>query len=143
LHTRIGKKFDEKGVDLTIDVPDDLPKVNVDEDRIGQVLLNLAINSLHFTPKGGKVELHAEDKNGELFITMSDNGIGISADNLPHLFDRFYRVDKSRSRSGGGTGIGLTIAKYLVEAHGGRIWAASGGLGKGSAFTFTLPIYQR
>ncbi len=71
---------------------------------------------------------------------MEDTGIGIPAEHLPHIFERFYRVDKSRSRAGGGSGIGLTIAKHLVEAHGGRIWATSAGLGQGSTFTFTIPI---
>ena len=71
---------------------------------------------------------------------MADTGIGIEADDLPHLFERFYRVDKSRSRAGGGSGIGLTIVRHLVEAHGGQVWAESAGLGEGSTFTFTLPL---
>jgi signal transduction histidine kinase len=76
-------------------------------------------------------------------VSVSDSGIGIPAEHLPHLFTRFYRVDKSRSRqAGGGSGIGLTIAKYLVEAHGGRIWAESEGTGKGSCFSFTLKVAQ-
>jgi histidine kinase len=73
-------------------------------------------------------------------VTVGDTGYGIPAEHLPHLFTRFYRVDKSRSRAGGGSGIGLTIAKHLVEAHGGHIWAKSEGQGKGSVFSFTLPV---
>ena len=72
-------------------------------------------------------------------VSVVDSGIGIPPEHLPHLFTRFYRVDKSRARSHGGSGIGLTIAKHLVEAHGGRIWAESQGAGNGSTFTFTLP----
>jgi signal transduction histidine kinase len=73
-------------------------------------------------------------------VDVTDTGIGISADDLPHVFDRFFRVDRSRARAGGGSGLGLTIARYLVEAHGGRIWAVSPGPGYGSTFSFTLPI---
>ncbi|HEB65841.1 MAG TPA: PAS domain-containing sensor histidine kinase, partial [Chloroflexi bacterium] len=77
-----------------------------------------------------------------LLVTVRDTGIGIPAEHLAHVFDRFYRVDKSRSRAGGGSGIGLTIAKHIVEAHGGRIWAESKGRGKGSTFAFTLPTAE-
>jgi signal transduction histidine kinase len=76
----------------------------------------------------------------QLVVTICDTGIGIPADHLSHLFTRFYRVDKSRSRAGGGSGIGLTIARHLVEAHGGRIWADSEGQGQGSSFSFSLPV---
>ena len=79
-------------------------------------------------------------KEGEVFFSIKDSGIGISTEHIPSLFARFYRVDKSRSRVGGGSGIGLTISKYLVEAHDGRIWAESPGIKLGSTFTFTLPV---
>ena len=82
----------------------------------------------------------AQSRGREVQIAVIDTGIGIPAEHLPHLFTRFYRVDKSRSRAGGGSGIGLTIAKHLVEAHSGRLWAESAGSGQGSTFTFTLPI---
>jgi len=103
------------------------------------VLLNLVGNALQYTPPGGKVKVTATAQRGEVYIAVSDSGMGIPAEHLPHLFSRFYRVDKSRSRAGGGSGIGLTIAKYLVEAQGGSIWAQSEGAGRGSTFTFSLP----
>jgi signal transduction histidine kinase len=136
---RLGRQFEEKGVILEIAIPNDLPQVLADEDRIGQVLLNLVGNALQYTPPGGKVQVTATVQNSEVYIAVSDSGMGIPAEHLPHLFTRFYRVDKSRSRAGGGSGIGLTIAKYLVEAQGGSIWAQSEGAGRGSTFTFSLP----
>ena len=136
---RLGRQFEEKDVILEIAIPDDLPQVLADEDRIGQVLLNLVGNALQYTPPGGKVRVTAAAQSGEVYIAVSDSGMGIPAEHLPHLFTRFYRVDKSRSRAGGGSGIGLTIAKYLVEAQGGSIWAQSEGAGRGSTFTFSLP----
>ncbi len=140
LESRLIRQFEEKGVSLQFDVPSDLPRVRVDEDRTGQVLLNLVGNALHYTPSGGSVRVVARQHDRDVQIAVIDTGIGISVEHLPHLFTRFYRVDKSRSRPGGGSGIGLTIAKHLVEAHSGRIWAASDGAGKGSTFAFTLPI---
>jgi len=136
---RLGRQFEEKGVILEIALPNDLPQVLADEDRIGQVLLNLVGNALQYTPPGGKARVTATAQNSEVYIAVSDSGMGIPAEHLPHLFTRFYRVDKSRSRAGGGSGIGLTIAKYLVEAQGGNIWAQSEGAGRGSTFTFSLP----
>jgi len=140
LVSRLSRQFVEKGVALETDCPPDMPDVLADEDRIGQVLLNLAGNALQYTPARGKVRVAAQRHGGEIRITVSDTGIGIPPEHLPHVFTRFYRVDKSRSRAGGGSGVGLTIAKHLVEAHGGHIWAASPGPGQGSTFTFTLRI---
>ncbi|MEW5961104.1 MAG: ATP-binding protein [Chloroflexota bacterium] len=150
---RLRPQFEEKGVCLALDLPDNLPPVLADEDRISQVLLNLVGNALQYTPCGGSVTvtLAAPDStqlqtNGQpgrisqLLITIGDTGLGIPPEHLPHLFTRFYRVDKSRSRAGGGSGIGLTIARHLVEAHGGHIWAESEGEGRGSTFGFTLPL---
>jgi histidine kinase len=104
------------------------------------VLLNLMGNALQYTPPGGSVTVTTKVENPELLVSIGDTGIGVSAEHLPHIFNRFYRVDKSRSRAGGGSGIGLTIAKHLIEAHGGHIWAASEGEGRGSIFTFSLPL---
>lgn len=137
---RLGRQFEEKGVRLEIDLPEALPAVLVDEDRIGQVLLNLLGNALQYTPTGRAVRLEARSLERQVEIQIRDHGIGIASEHLPNLFTRFYRVDRSRSRAGGGSGIGLTIAKHLVEAHGGRIWADSPGPGRGSTFGFTLPV---
>jgi len=132
-----------KNIELCADLPADLPSVQADPDRITQVLTNLVDNAVQYTPEGGKVTVSAARLDEDVQIIVSDSGIGIPAEHLPHLFTRFYRVDKSRSRqAGGGSGIGLTIAKYLVEAHGGRIWAESEGVGKGSRFYFTLKVAQ-
>ncbi|MCL7453090.1 MAG: ATP-binding protein [Anaerolineae bacterium] len=117
--TRLERQFDEKGVALEPDVPQDLPPVRVDEDRIGQVLLNLVGNALQYTSPGGRVRVRARSEENMVRVTVEDTGAGISPEHLPHVFERFYRVDKSRSRAGGGSGIGLTIARHLVEAHGG------------------------
>jgi histidine kinase len=138
--TRLDLQFEEKGVMLEVDVEDDLPPIQADEDRIGQVLLNLVGNALQYTPSGGRVIVSAALHNKGINISVSDNGIGISPEQFENIFTRFYRVDKSRSRAGGGSGIGLTITKYLVEAHGGRIWVESQGPDQGSTFSFSLPI---
>lgn len=138
--SRLGAQFEEKGVGLNVEVPSDLSPVQADEDRLTQILTNLMGNALHYTLEGGRVEILTEQKGREIQITVRDTGIGIPSEHLPHVFDRFYRVDKSRSRAGGGSGIGLTIAKHLVEAHGGRIWVESEGAGKGSRFVFSLPV---
>jgi histidine kinase len=107
------------------------------------VLTNLVGNALQYTPTGGQVTIHSARYRNEIHISIVDTGIGIPAEHLPHLFTRFYRVDKSRSRqAGGGSGIGLTIARHLIEAHGGRIWAESQGDGKGSTVTFSLKIAE-
>jgi histidine kinase len=137
---RLGRQFEEKGVALAVEVPSDLPPVLADEDRIGQVLLNLVGNALQYTPAGGQVRLRAAREGQFVRLVVEDTGAGIPAEHLPHIFERFYRVDKSRSRAGGGSGIGLTIAKHLVEAHGGQMEAASAGPDRGSTFSFTLPL---
>jgi histidine kinase len=137
---RLSPQFGDKGVALITDVSAGLPLVLADEDRIGQVLLNLVGNALQYTPAGGRVTIHASREGDMVAVAVEDTGIGIPAEHLPHLFTRFFRVDKSRSRAGGGSGIGLTISRYLVEAHGGTIIAESPGSGEGSTFTFTLPI---
>ena len=120
---RLDPQARSKHIDINTDLPDELPLVLLDDARITQVLTNLVSNALQYSPEGGGVR------------------IGIPAEHIPHLFTRFYRVDKSRSRqSGGGSGIGLTIARHLVEAHDGRIWVESRGAGQGSTFSFSLPI---
>lgn len=136
----LGRQFEDKGIQLEIKVELKLPHVLVDRDRILQVLTNLVGNALQYTPEGGRVSIQAVRETSEIVISISDTGIGISPNHLPLIFNRFYRTDKSRTRASGGSGIGLTIAQALVKAHHGRIWAESGGEGKGSTFCFTLPI---
>lgn len=130
-----------KRIALRSSLPADLPPLLADEDRITQVLVNLVANAIQYTPEGGDVTISAVRAGDEIHVTVKDTGIGIPPEHIANLFTRFYRVDKSRSRNaGGGSGIGLTVAKHLVEAHGGRIWAQSQGEGQGSAFTFSLKI---
>jgi signal transduction histidine kinase len=136
---RLDLQFREKGVRLTQQVPAELPRVMVDVGRIGQVLMNLLGNALQYTPAGGTVTISALQEKSYVLIRIVDTGVGIAPEDLPHIFERFYRADRSRSRSSGGSGIGLTIAKLLAEAHGGFIRAESAGLGKGSTFTLGLP----
>jgi len=141
LAKRFRQQFGTKRVTLDLNLAADLPPVLADEHRILQVLTNLTGNALQYTPENGTVTISAKRTNGSVNFTVRDTGAGIAPEHLSHLFDRFYRVDKSRSRAaGGGSGIGLTIAKYLVEAHGGEIVVESDGKGKGSAFSFTLPV---
>ena len=137
---RLQHQFDEKRVTLTSSLPHDPIIVLADGDRVIQTLTNLIGNALQYTPENGTVTVLIERDKNEARISVRDTGFGIPSDQLTHIFDRFYRVDKSRSRAHGGSGIGLTIAKHLVEAHGGKIWAESAGENKGSVFVFTLPL---
>jgi len=133
-------QFAEKHVNLIVDVPAELPKVQADKDRIVQVLINLLGNALRYTPSGGSVGVRAERRPDVVVFHITDTGAGIAPEHLTHLFERFYRVDPARSRALGGSGIGLTIARALVEAHGGLIWVISPGLEQGATFSFTLPV---
>jgi signal transduction histidine kinase len=129
----------DRGVAIQDLVPDDLPQILVDRERVHQVLFNLLDNAVRFTPPGGRVVVSARRSNGSCEVAVADTGPGIAPEHLPRLFERFYRVDPSRSHRDGGTGIGLAIARSVVEAHGGRIRAESE-MGKGSTFTFELPV---
>ena len=135
---RMRPQFEARDVALNAAVPHTLPLVRADVDRMQQVLLNLLANALQYTPPGGTVCIDAAAQGGGVAITVTDSGIGIAPEHLSHVFTRFYRVDKSRSRAAGGTGIGLTIARRLAEAHGGGIDVESTP-GRGSRFTVTLP----
>jgi signal transduction histidine kinase len=128
-----------RGVELRGSVPRDLPAVYADRERIHQVLFNLLDNAVRFTPEGGYVTVTAEPRNGSVDVHVADTGPGIAPEHLPRLFERFYRADPGRAQKDGGTGIGLAIARSVVEAHGGRIWADSQP-GEGSVFTFELPV---
>jgi two-component system sensor histidine kinase BaeS len=137
---RLRPAFAEKGLALSVAVPDSLPHVYADPGRAVQVLSNLLTNALRYTPASGHAEVSAIRQGAHIAFRVTDTGIGIAADALPHVFERFYRADKSRARMLGGSGIGLTIARALTEAMGGQITAESAGIGQGSAFSFTLPI---
>jgi len=133
-------RYRVKGVALVSHVQPGLPLLWADPQRLGQVIGNLLDNALRHTPRDGHVELAAAGGGGAVSITVTDTGDGIAAEHLPHLFDRFYRVDTARDRDHGGAGIGLAIAKALVDAHGGRIAATSNGPGSGTTITVTIPL---
>lgn len=136
---RLSPQATAKRITLRSNLPADLEPVLADEDRITQVLVNLTANAIQYTPEDGEVLISAAQHGNEIHVSVKDSGIGIPQEHLANIFTRFYRVDKSRSRhAGGGSGIGLTIAKHIIEAHGGRIWAESAGEGQGSTFTFSL-----
>lgn len=139
---RLERQFIEKEVDLKVDIPPNLPSIRADESRIGQVLLNLLGNALQYTLPQGEVRISAVQQEQDVVVSIRDTGVGIPLEHIPHIFTRFYRVDKSRSRAGGGSGIGLTIAKHIIEAHDGHIWAESPGTDKGSTFSFSLPVIR-
>lgn len=135
-----------RGIDLSVEVQPGLPLVSADRDRVGQVLRNLMGNALRYTPRGGAIKVlataggwHGAAEGGFVRVSVVDDGVGIPAEDLPRVFDRFFRVDRSRNRASGGTGLGLSVVKQLVEAHGGRVWAESEP-GRGSTFHFTLPV---
>ncbi len=134
-------RYRERGVALTVEVSPAAAHamVEVDPDRLGQVLTNLLDNALRHTPAGGHVELAADRDGPWLSVHVRDDGEGIAAEHLPHLFDRFYRVDTARDRAHGGSGVGLAIARAITRAHGGTVAATSAGPGAGSIFTVRVP----
>jgi two-component system phosphate regulon sensor histidine kinase PhoR len=134
---RLHAQAQRAGIVLAAEVPEGLPKALVDSERIQHVLINLIHNAIKFTPPGGRVTVSAAVDEKEMRIAVADTGVGIAAEDITRIFERFYKVDKSRSS--GGTGLGLAIAKHIVQAHGGRICAESVE-GKGATFTFTVPV---
>jgi two-component system phosphate regulon sensor histidine kinase PhoR len=134
---RLQLQAERNGLNLSIECPNDLPAVMADANRIQQVLVNLLHNAIKFTASGGQVAVLAKQQDHSVQFSVTDTGIGIASDDLPRIFERFYKVDRSRATSG--TGLGLAIARHLVESHGGRIWAESQ-VGKGSTFYFTIPL---
>jgi signal transduction histidine kinase len=132
--------FAASQVTLALQIEADLPPVWADPDRVNQVLINILSNACRYTPAGGSVILRATYLDQMVRVSVRDSGVGISAEHLPHVFERFYRVDKSRARQSGGSGIGLAIARHLVYAQGGEIWATSDGKGRGTTFCFTVPL---
>jgi signal transduction histidine kinase len=130
-----------KEITLHKELPGDIPPCDIDSQRIGEVLRNLLSNAVTHTPRSGSITVTASVAGNRVAVSVADTGEGIPAEELPFIFERFYRVDKSRSRKTGGSGLGLTIAKRYVEAHGGQINAHSE-VGKGSRFTFTVPVQR-
>lgn len=133
---------DEKGVKLDVQLPGEALIVTVDPDRVRQALGNLLGNALRYTPEGGSIEVMLEIASRTCQIRIRDSGIGISAEDLPKVFDRFYRLDPSRSRDLPGAGLGLSIAQAIIQSHSGSITAESGGRGQGSTFTILLPLSE-
>ncbi len=137
-------RYDHKGVQLVTDTANGAElAVDVDVDRIGQVLGNLLTNALRHTPTGGRVRISAHAEPDEVAITVTDTGEGIPPAQLPHIFERFYRGDTARDRDRSGSGIGLTISKAIIDAHGGTITAHSDGPGQGATFDILLPRPRR
>ncbi|MFM9414288.1 sensor histidine kinase [Peptococcus simiae] len=130
-----------RDIQVTIDTPDNLPYCYADPERLKQIVLNLVSNAMRYSNDGGQVTLAAEADDKYFIITVKDNGLGMSPQDLAHVFDRFYRSDASRARDTGGSGLGLAITKGLVDAHDGVIQVSSQ-LGEGTIFTVRLPLYQ-
>jgi len=136
---------EEHKVSLKTDLPATLPPIEADPQRVRQVLRNLLTNAIRYTPAGGTITVAATVSSSAsiaprvITVTVADTGVGIAAEDLPHMFTHFYKADHSRHRAGAGSGLGLAIVKQLVEAHGGKVWVDSE-LGKGSRFSFTLLV---
>jgi two-component system, OmpR family, phosphate regulon sensor histidine kinase PhoR len=128
-----------KHLRLIVDLPPDMPPIRADETRLQEVLFNLLENAVKYSRENGEIRLQAAQRGSEIVISVSDNGIGISRDDLPRIFERFYRADKARSREFGGTGLGLSIVKHIAQLHGGRVEAESEP-GRGTTIRVLLPI---
>lgn len=137
---RLAADFAAKGLELQVLVAPALPCVQADSARTVQVLTNLLTNALRYTPAPGGVDLTVAQAGDRVRFRVQDSGVGIAREHLLHVFERFYRVDKSRARALGGTGVGLTIARAFVEGMGGHICAESAGPGQGAVFSFDLPL---
>lgn len=133
-------RVERKGLKLFSEIPGDLPCLYVSSEDLKRVLFNLLDNAIKYTPSGGWLKLSAENKDDQIIVTVQDTGCGIPEEALPYLFERFYRVDKARSRYLGGTGLGLAICKEAVEHYGGTIGVLESKEGLGSTFFFTLPV---
>ncbi|NHM30278.1 cell wall metabolism sensor histidine kinase WalK [Neobacillus terrae] len=131
----------DESISFKRNLPDARMFVEIDEDKLTQVLYNIISNALKYSPEGGQLTFTVEEREDHILVSVKDQGMGIPKENIGKIFERFYRVDKARTRKLGGTGLGLAIAKEMVEAHGGRIWANSKE-GKGTEIAFTLP-YER
>ncbi len=132
------KQAKDKDIKLIMDIGKEIPKITADKDRLEQVIVNLVDNAIKYT-NNGTVRIFARKTDNMLQIDVEDTGIGIPEKDIPRIFERFYRVDKGRSREMGGTGLGLAIVKHIIQGHNGKIWVRSE-VGKGSAFSFDLPL---
>jgi two-component system OmpR family sensor kinase/two-component system sensor histidine kinase BaeS len=135
----VAPRVQKDNISIARDLPSDLASVNADPQRIGQVLLNLLDNAIRHSPSGGIITVRAGEREGAVQVDVTNQGPGLADEELSLVFERFYRGDKARARATGGAGLGLTIVKQLVEAHGGEVWAESEA-GKGATFSFTLPL---
>jgi two-component system, OmpR family, phosphate regulon sensor histidine kinase PhoR len=130
-------QVERAGLVIRVEVAPDLPRVWVDRGRIEQVLINLIHNAVKFTPEGGEIVIQAGVTDGMLQVSVRDTGVGITAEELPRIFERFYKTDAARRSAG--SGLGLAIAKRIVQGHGGTIWAESTP-GHGATLAFTMPL---
>ncbi|MDK2821550.1 MAG: two-component system, OmpR family, phosphate regulon sensor histidine kinase PhoR [Clostridia bacterium] len=137
--TTVRKLAEDKNITLEVEVPEELPELAINESYLAEVLMNLIDNAIKYTENGGKVKIKASSENNEVLVQVQDTGIGIPPESLPRIFERFYRVDKARSRESGGTGLGLSIVKHIIETHNGTVNVTSE-LEQGSVFSFILPI---
>ncbi len=135
------KEAEERGITISGDIPDGLSEVWADGDRITQVLFNLIDNAMRYTPVGGQIVVSARQDDQWIEVTVSDTGSGIPKEELPYVFERFHRVDRSRSHETGGSGLGLAIVKAIISKHGGQVSVESD-LGSGTTIHFTLPVYR-
>jgi two-component system phosphate regulon sensor histidine kinase PhoR len=136
-----GNKTNSEDVDIQIKLPDNLPALDVDELRLEQVMFNLLENAVAYANPPRRIVLSAALVEGQMEVRVADNGIGIPPSDVPHIFERFYRVDKARSRTSGGTGLGLSIVKHIIQSHGGTVHAESE-VGKGTTIVLRLPLKQ-
>ncbi|MDD5504653.1 MAG: ATP-binding protein [Candidatus Omnitrophica bacterium] len=136
---KLAKSVNGKNINLDIHIADSAKTIFCDRNKIAQVLFNLIENAVKYTRPGGTITIRVLEEKGFIRVDVSDTGIGIPAEHLSRIFERFYRVDKARSRELGGTGLGLAIVKHIVQSHSGEVWVKSAP-GKGSVFSFTLPI---
>jgi two-component system phosphate regulon sensor histidine kinase PhoR len=144
---RLYHQAERADIEIDVKIADGIPLVSADAERLQRVVANLLHNAIKFTPEHGNIKITASlgdnvGSQAHVLISVKDNGLGITKDDLPRIFERFYKSDRARTRGASGTGLGLAIARHLVEAHGGRIWAKSKE-GKGSTFYFTIPVSQR
>jgi two-component system, OmpR family, phosphate regulon sensor histidine kinase PhoR len=131
-----------KNIEITNLAPEKLPLIKADKDRLAQIFVNILDNAVKFTPENGKVRIESKEAEGYTVLTVSDTGIGVPKEEIERLGERFYRVDRNRSRELGGTGLGLSIVKHLMIAHGGKMEIASQ-LGLGTKVSLFFPVAKK